>query len=83
MEPYPWRIPGLSKSQIQNFVGETLYPRIYALHPKDAGKLTGMLVSGLPLEELDRIATQEADFQAAVAKAKEVLDKHRQGQEQS
>ncbi len=82
MEPYPWKIPGLSSSQIQNFVGDALYPRIKALHPKDAGKLTGMIVSGFSIEELHAIATIEAEFQATVAKAKEVLDTHRQRQGQ-
>lgn len=52
MEP-PWRIPGLSRVHVLNFLGDALYPKIRALEPTRAGPITGMLLHGLTTSELE------------------------------
>ena len=74
----PWFIRGLSRVAAQNAIGEVIYTRVHPLHPKVAGKITGMLLEAKTVAELDALleATAEPDFLALVAEAVKVLKEH-------
>jgi hypothetical protein len=81
MPPIPakdrhWLAKGISQATAQNCVGEVLYPKIHALHPKLAGKITGMIICGMSIKECDELLDNEEKFLATVKEAVSVLEKH-------
>lgn len=72
----PWFIAGLNRVAAQNAIGEVIYTRVHPLHPKVAGKITGMFLDGKTIQELDALLDNETEFLALVAEAVKVLKEH-------
>jgi hypothetical protein len=71
----PWFITGLSKAAAQNAIGEVIYTRVHPMHPKVAGKITGMFLEDKTIAELDALLDDADGFNALVAQAVDVLKK--------
>ncbi len=71
----PWFTPNLSKAAAQNAIGEVIYTRVHPMHPKVAGKITGMFLDGKTIAELDALLDDTDGFTALVAEAIAVLKK--------
>ena len=72
----PWFLKGVSKMTAQNCLGEVIYFRVHPLHPKVAGKITGMILEAKTIKECDALLEDEAAFAAIVAEAIDVLKAH-------
>jgi hypothetical protein len=81
----PWFAPKLSPNERLNRIGEVLYPKLHALwkpekdtmHPKtNAGQMTGMLITGLPLKEVDELLEDDAKLLEKYEECKKVLEEH-------
>lgn len=71
----PWFIAGLSKAAAQNAIGEVIYTRVHPMHPKVAGKITGMFLEDKTIAELDALLDDADGFVALAAQAVDVLKK--------
>ncbi len=68
-----WHIPGLSNAHTLNALGDALYPKVRALAPKTAGKITGMLLVSFSVADLDALLENEVAFVETVRRAEQVL----------
>lgn len=60
-------------------IGETIYARIMPMFPGDTnlwGKLTGMLLESIPLDELSKLVIDDNGLKEKIEQAKEYYDKH-------
>jgi E3 ubiquitin-protein ligase EDD1 len=57
-------------------LGLNIYPKVVALQPFHAEKITGMLLEGLPTPQLQRIINTEEDLRVKVDEAMNILTSH-------
>ena len=74
----PWKCPGLSKFQVINYIGDALYPRVKEVCPTNAGRITGMLLDGLSIQELECLVMDDTGLKQWIDRAKETLETYRQ-----
>ena len=77
-EPEPLtaqQLASASPEQQKNMIGERLYPLIHAMHPDQAGKITGMLLEMDNGELLNLLESPEA-LNAKIMEAISVLQMH-------
>ncbi|CAM4857437.1 unnamed protein product [Rotaria socialis] len=69
--PEPLIIEHWTPSKIK--LGLNIYPKVAALQPSHAEKITGMLLEGLPTPQLQRIINVEEDLKSKVDEAMTIL----------
>lgn len=57
-------------------LGVNIYPKVAAIQPFHAEKITGMLLEGLPTPQLQRIINIEEDLRVKVEEAMSILTSH-------
>lgn len=57
-------------------LGASIYPKVAAIQPIHAEKITGMLLEGLPTPQLQRIINIEEDLRVKVEEAMNILTSH-------
>ena len=57
-------------------LGASIYPKVAAIQPFHAEKITGMLLEGLPTPQLHRMINAEDDLRARVEEAMNILTSH-------
>ena len=57
-------------------LGVSIYPKVAAIQPFHAEKITGMLLEGLPTPQLQRIINIEEDLRVKVEEAMNILTSH-------
>ncbi|CDR87292.1 probable PAB1-mRNA polyadenylate-binding protein [Sporisorium scitamineum] len=68
-----------SPEEQKQMLGEAIYPKIAAIHPELAGKLTGMILE-LPVTELLHLLEESEALDAKVNEAHEVLKEYQQNE---
>lgn len=74
--PLPLSIPALAAAppdERKQLLGETLFPLIAVHEPQNAGKITGMLLESLDLNELLHLIESSDTLLGKIAEAREVL----------
>ena len=64
-----------SRPSAKQKVGDTLYEQLKGVHGKLAGKIVGMLLEGLPHEQLHFLCASPDDLATTVAKAVPLLER--------
>ena len=72
----PWLIPGLSRWQAANFIGDILYTRVHARFSDRAGPITGMILEARSIQEIDALLDDPPRLDALIDEAHGVLLKH-------